>query len=224
MAATASPSPEVFVLTDWDAENKYITSSMSFIVDDDSPSPSRRKKQVHILYGVQEWKRSNWEAAQIDSIIAGYIDTKQLILVFDGDNPWSGRIEVFDRLGQLKFNQIIDKVIHIEILRNWLNIGEKMIHEKAKHSPSEQELKIIREQIIALEEGKVDLPRCVSCMPGRMEHLLVNHYKCSDEEKDQIILNMYSSRRTPSKTEEIGELIEKKTLTKEEIIEKYLKT
>jgi hypothetical protein len=217
----ATTSPTVFVLTDWNAEKKSNTSLEQFMVDVDPPNSSP-KKWVPILYGVQEWERSNWEAAQINPITADYIDTKQLILVFDGSDPWSGQIEVFDRLGPLKFNQIIDKVVHVMQLENWLRIGGKIYDENAKDFPDlKEELQIIGKQIADLKEKKVDLPRCVKYLSGHVEHLLFKNYECSDQEKEQVISNVYSSRRTPLKTEELCGLIEdKKFKSKAEMIEK----
>jgi hypothetical protein len=132
---TATSSSTVFVLTDWDAEKKMNTARELFMVDTDSPSLLHKKKMVQILHGVQEWNRSDWEAAKINAPTAKYIDTKQLILVFDGSDPWSGRIDVEDCFGRIEFNQIIDKVPHVEILEKWLIIGNSIGHDKAKCFP-----------------------------------------------------------------------------------------
>jgi hypothetical protein len=215
---TATSSSTVFVLTDWDAEKKMNTTRHSFIVYDPQ-SVHYKEKWVPILDGVQEWKRSDWEAAKIDPI-SKYINTKQLILVFDGDDPWSGRIEVEDRFGSIAFNQIIYKVTHVEILEKWLTIGKSMAHDEAKDFPClEQELQIIEEQIKSLKEGKVDLPRHVRCFPDHIKLTLKNYYDFSAEEQAQIIAKMFSSRRTPSEIEKIDRSIEAKTLSREEIVE-----
>jgi hypothetical protein len=217
---TATSSSTVFVLTDWDAEKKMNTARELFMVDTESPSLLHKKKMVKILHGVQEWNRSDWEAAKINPPTAKYIDTKQLILVFDGSDPWSGRINVEDRFGRIEFNQIIDKVSHVEILEKWLVIGNSIGHDEAKDFPClEQELQIIEGQIKALEEGKVDLPRCLNCFPDHIKHILKKDYDFSSEEQAQIIAKMFSSRRTPSEIEKIDQSIQDKTLSREEIVE-----
>jgi hypothetical protein len=216
---TATSSSTVFVLTDWDAERKMTTVRLSFIVDTDSPSPILKQKMVPILHGVQEWKRSDWEAAKIGPI-SEYINTKQLILVFDGDDPWSGRIDVEDRFGRIEFNQIIDKVPHVGVLEDWHIKGKLMSFEEAKHfSNLDWELNVIEKQIKALKENNVDLPRIVNCFPEGVKPILKEYYNFSTEEQKQIVSKMFSSRRTPSKIEEIGQLIKDKTLSREEIVE-----
>jgi hypothetical protein len=112
-------------------------------------------------------------------------------------------------------------LVDIEILENWLSTGKCMSHEEAKHFPNlEQELQVIREQIIALKEDKVELPGTVNYLPGHMKYILGSRYNFSDEEQEQIVSNMYTFRRTSSQIEKMCQLIESDLLiTKEKIIE-----
>jgi hypothetical protein len=200
-------SPTVFVLTDWKAAKRSNTGSQVFMVD--TPGSLLKKRKVHIGHGIQQLERSFWETAQIDSssCFSECVSTKQLILVFDGSDPWSGRIEVSDRFGRIEFNQIVNNVVDIEILENWLSTGKCMSHEEAKHFPNlEQELQVIREQIIALKEDKVELPGTVNYLPGHMKYILGSRYNFSDEEQEKIVSNMYTFRRTSSQIEKMGSI------------------
>jgi hypothetical protein len=60
----------------------------------------------------------------------------------------------------------------------------------------------------------------VRCVPDHIKHTLKNHYNFSSREQEQIIAEMFSSRRTPSKIEEIGQLIEGEKLIENQRISK----